>query len=260
MFSIITGRNLLAQGTAKTDTSGYKFWKNELGTNIAPIISSLMGGYIPNQQYTISYKRIIKGANAIRINAAIQIYVRNNFQTNNPNLPDNYELVSQSANSEVRRYSEDKRDPKFQLGMGYEWRKGSHRLSRFYGLDLVLGRTSSSYTKKDYFMVLDSTASPSSLASGGAAWIIDPNNNQPSTAFDSRTNSLYFGLSPFYGLRYPITKRLIVTAQIGFDATMAIGNYTSDDYTNNIHLSGMVTTVDFDSRGVISDVTLAYRF
>ena len=257
MFCIITTGKFFAQEVAKTDTSGYKFRKNELGLNFVPLVGAALGGFSSNPQYALSYKHIFKGSNAFRINVGVQLYVQENWQYSSPNMPDNYELVSQSLTTEIRRYSESISDPKYQLGIGYERRVGNHRLSRFYGADLIMGRSSRSYSKKDYFMVLDSAGTP---YSNGPSWIIDPNNNQPSTAFDSRTNSFYFGLSPFYGFRYPITKRLIVTAQMGFDASIAIGNYQSDDYANNIHLSGMVTTADFNIKGLISDLSLVFRF
>lgn len=256
LFSILASEGLKAQGMPKVDTAGYKFWKNELGMNVAPFACMAMGAYIYDAQYSFSFKRIVKGANALRINAGVQLFVNDRYLYSSPHTPDNYELVSQSSTSEIRRYTESVRKPKLQLGLGYEWRKGNHRLSRFYGADLIVGRSSVQNTKKDYFMVLDSAGTPSS---NGPVWVRDPNNTQPSTAFDSRTNSFYLGLAPFYGLRFPITKRLILTAQVGFDMSMAIGNYETEDYANGIHLSGMVTSFDFNMRG-ISDVTLAYRF
>jgi hypothetical protein len=70
---------------------------------------------------------------------------------------------------------------------------------------------------------------------------------------------LSVGLSPFFGAKYPLSKRFSLSAQVGADMTYRIEDIT--EHTALATKKSKVTTFDFSqAAGVISDISIVYKF
>ena len=243
---------------SKTDSTTYQFRKNEIGINLAPVLSYLMGGAPNSPRYSVSYKHLTKGGNAIRFGAGIQVI--GDYYGSYFSIPsyDNYQIISYSSTTEVRRYSRYFQSPRYQGNVGFEWRRGKKRLSRFFGADLCIGYYRASMEQRDHFYSLDSTG----MSNGNplVMWKEDVPGSAGSLALSSNTPFFTAGISPFYGIRYPISRRFVLSAQMGVDFFFGLGKNVTDDYANGLHSENTWYQFNFDSPGIINDVSLVYRF
>ena len=125
---IIPGMNSIAQGTLSNNdsTSSVKHRKNEIGINIAPVLSTLLSSYREKNRFSFTYKRILGEKSAFRLAAAID----QGFTS--------YSSTSEKSDTSIITYlNHDRISP--HLNLGYERTFGKNKLKWFYGADLILG-------------------------------------------------------------------------------------------------------------------------
>lgn len=250
----------ISQEISKTDSSAEKISKNELGFNIAPIAVALMGGEAYRPTFSLSYKRIIKEKNALRFSLNYQ------FPMMNWNYGDDYYIVSQTDNTQLRRYFERDNGNKIQTNIGYERRFGKRKIKYFFGADLTLGFTNESYRIYDENFVLEKYPYQGlyySPQSGGIDTLYQFISDPDSFAVDiysETTKYISVGTSPFFGFYYPLSKRFSLSFRTGFDLYFSLGKKDEKNYTNNETTKTRVSTFDFNMNGLINDLSIVYRF
>jgi hypothetical protein len=157
---------------------------------------------------------------------------------------DVYDLA---ADSSITKHSIER--PGFlspHVNLGYERVYGKRKLKWFYGADLSLGYSENITLNQSIRIVKDSVG-----------WVEDV--TFTSTTGRSKTTTVSVGVSPFFGLKYPINKRLSVSAQLGIDAA-----YRSQRITGAIIggvRPGHYTSFDFNTEsGLLNDISIIYRF
>ncbi|MBL7888130.1 MAG: hypothetical protein JNL24_01185 [Bacteroidia bacterium] len=246
LLFILVSFSSIAQET--TDQSKEeKTPKNEIGFNTIPLIKIAIGQErIIHNRYNLSYKRVLNDQSALRFS-----FVLDHFKPAVEPAPFLNDTIFQSPNNSLVTEKEFRSEYfKPHLNIGYERRFGKKKLGFFYGADLTAGYYQKRSFKENYNLKSDTTAT------GATFWYFD--DKLPSYTTQSRSNIMFAGLHSFFGARYPITKRMIITAQVGFDAVLSRDKTTVIE--NNVESTRTVNSFDFSSPGILSDVSIVYRF
>jgi hypothetical protein len=221
--------------------------KNEAGLNTAPFITMFLGAEMYHPKIALSYKRIIKSKNAIRasINSLSETYINSNYK--------NYYIISQTDSTQLRRNYENTNGNKYQVNIGYEWRKGKKKLKYFFGNDLIFGYAGEKHRTYDENYILQKTIIGKDTLN---QFYLDSS----ITIEYSSTRYLYAGISPFIGLYYPLSKKFVLSIQTGADILFSIGRVRTKDYIKNETSEVRVSTFDLNMNGLINDLSLVYRF
>jgi len=225
---------------------------NEISLNIAPVATGLMGASIFSPRYSLSYKKIVKEKNALRFGASY--LVRNSEYYSYYN--DNYSVLFSSDSVQMRRYFKYDAGNKIQISAGYELRWGKHKLKHFAGADVIGGyyKTRTTWEDKEYYL----TITPNQ---GDTFPQWKQNTSIPvSLARETIAEMFYVGISPFYGVRLDISKRFAMSAQVGFDASFDFGNSTDNNYYAGTYTETKIISFNFETSGLISDLSLIYKF
>lgn len=245
-------------GPFKHDST--KVRNNEIGLNIAPLASGLMGASTFSPKYTVTYKKLCEQKSALRFSLSYVARNGNSYFWSGPDSYDNYDVLSSSDSVQLRRYHTYKPGNKIQLSIGYEYRWGKKKLKHFVGADITGGyyKTTNVWEDKEYILrVWDSpnSGTSDSLPTWGQ------NTSAPtSIARQITADMFYIGLNPFYGLRYDVSKRFTLSAQTGFDLSFDFGNSYDDNYANGTYTEGRQIWFNFETIGLISDLSLIYHF
>ena len=125
------------------------------------------------------------------------------------------------------------------------------KLKWFYGTDLALGYFKSESYKQNKTLVRDT-------AFGQNVWV-EVQNAQAEIVLRTKTKGYSIGLSPFFGAKFPISKRFSVSAQVGMD--MAFKNMEVTETKNGLTNKQRVSSFDFNlSTGIVNDISLIYKF
>ena len=241
--------------TATPETGTIK--KNEIGFNTAPIASILLGSEPYAPKLSLSYKRVINERNALRFSSSYQF----NWGDGQWYNLYNYDIVLQTDSTQIRRYRQSNNGDRAQVNTGYEWRRGKKKIKYFFGADLILGHTSHSYNLFDQSYVLEKGLPYQSFSGGDTLYHFAPDNtSQTSYVQSEKTHFVYGGVSPFLGLIYPLSKRFLLSVQMGVDASFSYGKTTHHDYTKNTTYDSFSSSLDFNSAGIVNDLSLVYRF
>jgi len=211
-----------------------KIRKNEIGINVLPVLVELTGAMPDHKDLiNITYRRLIKNKHALRITSGVY--------TPEYERPDYIAAVISKSNSVAVIQNNKVGGINLQAGIGYEYIIGRRRLKHVVGLDLTYN-----YQKQiistDYSLVKDS---------------IGPNNFHQSTSSSIDTgkvvkNNYYnkIGANLFYSLRYPLSKKWLMTASV----ILSWQTYRTQDLSQNVRI------YDFNVNGLVSEVSLFYRF
>ena len=219
-----------------TNSLKIKARPNELGIDISSLLTILMGTQDYSGRYTnLTYRHWIAD------NHALRAFIGNNFQeeTDPFSLPQNSGIIP-GEQPLVYSTKVTTTPTNFQVGIGYEYLHGG-RFKHGPGADLVYNNV---YEKTEFFNVKvyeskDSTGMTTQqwdkLDSGAHVQVVNINK---------------FGFNLGYSIRYQITKRWVISA----------GTMGSFRVSARSGPTGTIYNFDFDMVGIISDISLFYRF
>ena len=238
-------------GTFATETKfdSTKVRKNELGLNIAPLAVALMGGSSYYPRYALTYKRWFTEKRAIRIGVSYNEQVGDYPLGGLP-----YKTLQLTDSTRRDYYSYYQANEKYQLNLGYQFIFGKRKLKQFAGIDLILGLYHSHYYSYAETIEFDTTGVGQSNA--GLYETLLYSTDLGTTNYDTK----FIGLSPFYGIMFPVSKRFSVSAQVGYDFTYGITTATKSIYSAGQPQSYTYNVFEINSPGIVNDVSLIYRF
>ena len=189
------------------------------------------------------------------------LFRSNSFDTyGGINLSDNYDLIAHTDSTQIRRYAYQNPEDKIQVNLGYEWRRGKKKLKRFFGTDVITGYYQSKITKRDYAFKLGYTKQQQITYGTKYPQYVPDDSQYATIAFSETSDLFYVGLSPFYGIRYPISKRFSMSVQTGFYLYFAFGNTSYNDYTKSVFKNYSTNFLSTGISNFINDISLSYHF
>lgn len=237
VFSIL----LKAQDTVVVNE---KFYKNELGINLAPVAVGIFGG-IPAYEtnLALTYRHFMNDKRAIRIRPSISF-----FDAQSKSLS---EIVSLTDSTKVTENYNKSISASPSLNIGYELNWGKKKIKWFSGCDIYYN-----YNKEEnYIMTVYSSIDSSTLSSGYLYYATDSILTEKINTI--RRHSL--GVSPFVGIRFDINNKYSISANTSF--TFGLGFAEQDVFLNNFYLrSYNWKEWNFNLISVISDVSLIIKF
>lgn len=231
------------------DTSEVKTGKHDIAINVVPVIQFLTGASTGGnvQRFSFMYRQRLKNGCYLRFGIMFD-----KVKTSYYNAKDSaFTVVSQTDTSQFRKYDRGSLVYiKPALLFGFEKEAGRKRLKHFYGADLAIGVYH--YYNKQYYHT----------------YLSDPTNQndpwKPSTTPDNLIQRidykvLFFGLMPFYGLRYQFTEHWILSAQVGLNVFADVGQ-TITENGNLDTFSAPYHKLNTTSPGLVNDISLIIRF
>ncbi len=225
--------------------------RNELYLNIAPVFSTLLGGFPANEMnYSLFYKRTLKNPRwAMRTGILFKPQINNYYNAFNFN-DDLYFEVTDSTRTANKFYANNIN--KWQVNAGMEWRsKGNKRWSTFVGLDLIYGIYKQSYVLYDVQEKLDTNGH----------WNTDLNSTAAVQMLDYKQNmSWYVGLSPKLGLRYAFNRHWMMSLQAGFDTYFLKTAYYTRNYFGTSIQQYAANYFEYNMNSFFDEFAVVYRF
>lgn len=215
------------------------YFKNEVHFNVSHGLSVLMGG--SGRQYNeVTYLRFLNEKIALRAGVYNYGAIINEWEN----------TIDLSDSSVVKRENKSYLTSKWGLKLGVQKNMGQNRLKWHYGSDVGV------YSHQHQYHLYENI------------YLKDDNNNTgyhyapENSELLEEINHPIFGIaiSPFIGLRYPISKHFLLSAQMGGDLMFSTGTQFTNNYRTGEKSHRQTNYFDFDSPGIISNVSLAYRF
>lgn len=224
------------------------FKRNEISINTAPVFRMLLGaGSSEATRFSATYKRNLNCKSAFRFSIMADMI---NQYPHYPN-PWNDAIILETDSVLIKQTTVSPGYVSPHVNIGYERLFGKNKLKWFYGTDLTLGYFKSESYKQNKTLVRDT-------AFGQNAWV-EVQNVQADIISRSKTKGYSIGLSPFFGAKFPISKRFSVSAQVGVDMTFK--NMEVTETKNGLTNKQRVSTFDFNqSTGILNDISLVYKF
>lgn len=245
LFTLISIGTLAQESTPSINQE--KILKNEIGFNTIPIIKLAIGQeQATYNRYSLSYKRVLGEKSALRFSIIVD-----HLKPNTDPAPYLSDTIFQSPSNSLVTEKEFRANFfKPQLNVGYERRFGKKKLRFYYGADLIAGYYQKKSFKENYNLKNDTTST------GATYWYFDE--LIPSYTVKSHSEVMFAGFHSFFGARYPITKRVMITAQVGFDAVLSRDKNTVIE--NNVESTRTIHSFDFSTPGLLGDISIVYRF
>jgi hypothetical protein len=236
-----------AQNNSSDTSSLQVIRKNQLCLNVAPLLVGFMGGGVNSAKLGLMYKRSTGEHVALRIGAYY-------FTPEDNYAPKPY--YSMYVNDSTRRdyYNYYQVNEKWQLHLGWQYTFGKRKLKQFAGADVISGiaySRNNNYAEDSHV----ATVLPPSTTAGSYETIV--------AAYDLGTRysrTIYAGLSPFYGISYPLSKHFALSAQTGFDLSFGFSKVEQKVSGNPSGYSDHYRTMDFNVPFLVNDVSLVYHF
>ncbi|MBL0329660.1 MAG: hypothetical protein IPP64_09640 [Bacteroidetes bacterium] len=249
LFVIVTGANAqeLTDSTKKS-TEVPAFKRNEISINTAPVFRLLLNsGETQATRFSATYKRNLSCKSALRFSVMADM-VRND--TYYPNYWGDA-IILQTDTVLIKQTTVTPAYVSPHVNIGYERLFGKHKLKWFYGADVILGYSQSRAYKQNKTLVRDTTLGPN-------AWV-EAQTFQADIVSKTTTKAYSVGISPFFGAKYPISKRFSISAQVGADMTFQNKQITETTSASTKNYN--VSVFDFNqSTGIINDISLIYKF
>ncbi len=209
--------------------------RNEIGLNVLPPILLLAGVNSAQTKYfNATYKRFLSERNALRVTAGVNVF-------NTPTNPNIIKSTFVGGGLTLNKVTTTSTPINVQGSLGYERVMGKRRLKHVIGADLTYNYVNERVLS-EYYGTKDTTI----------------NNIQMSdyiridTGRTVKNNYVHkFGITPFYSIRYPITKRWLLTTSVRANFQM---------YKRKVDGYPDMTISDFNLNGLLSEVSLFYRF
>ncbi|HEY1055868.1 MAG TPA: hypothetical protein VGE24_12055 [Emticicia sp.] len=220
---------------------------NELGINVAPVIRNLLlNGSVPVNRFSLSYKRYLNERSGLRFIGVVDLV--NKDMPGYSSYSEKIFLQDDSILIKQKRITPVYVSPR--LNLGYERLFGKRKLKWFYGADVSVGYAVSKSMLQNFTMQKDT--------SSGQNYFKD----QPvhgETISSTRTRILSFWFSPFFGVKYPLSKRFSVSAQVGVD--FVFSDERSVENAAGLKKESNSKAIDFNQNsGFLNDVSLIYKF
>jgi hypothetical protein len=229
----------------KTDPD---FKKNEISINTAPVLRQLLNSSGSSAtRFSVSYKRNLNERSALRF-SLVADRINDDFY---PKHGADREIILLNSDSVIIRQetiSPGYISPHFNIG--YERLFGKGKLKWFYGADLALGYSESHSLKQNITLNRDSIQ-------GTYGWV--ENNYQPEIVSKTTVKSVMVGVTPFFGVKYPLSKRFSLSAQVGVDVVFK--SQDAEEKGSGINKRSHFSSFDFNQdTGFLNDISLIYKF
>lgn len=222
--------------------------KNEISINTAPVFRVLFSaGSVEATRFSATYKRNLTCKSAFRFSIMVDKINENGYYPG----PWKDAIILQTDSVLIKQSTVNPGYVSPHINIGYERLFGKNKLKWFYGADLTLGYYESQSYKQNKTLVRDT-------AFGQNAWV-EVMNVQADIVSKTKTKAYAVGISPFFGAKYPISKRFSVSAQVGADMAFQSKEIaeTKGVTTSKYHVSAF----DFNmNTGIINDISLIYKF
>lgn len=245
---LIVGMSAIAQENASSVNASTlpTLRKNELSVNIAPALRLLLNtGTSDATRFSMTYKRYLNEKSALRFSLVADL-INHDI---NPNPHDERILVLGDT-AVIRQNTITPTYVSPHLNIGYERLFGKNKLKWFYGADLVIGYSMSKTITQNIQLNRDTAQG----STGWVEWVAHPD-----VVSSKHTEAFSVGVSPFFGVKYPLSKHLSVSAQAGVDFLYRNQIVTEKGVgaDKRMHYS----TFDFnETGGILNDVSLVYKF
>lgn len=237
MLLLLCAYALNANSQDTTTTANLsKVKRHEVGLNILPPFLMLAGASGGNPHYfNFTYKYFLNERLAFRTTAGIIVF-GNNYSYSNQT-----ETVVKTSSVTINKtnYTHDPTNVQGSLGLEYVF--GKRKLKHVAGFDLTYN-----YQNRreniSYYKLTDSIGSNNQKIQN---W---QNIDTGRAVINTYINK--YGITPFYSVRYPITEKFILTSSMRLNLQASQKRYNGITYTS----------FDFNMSGIISEVSLFYRF
>lgn len=251
-FLVIAASASAQEGTdfnsSPTTVASEPLKRNEISINTAPLFRMLLGaGSSEATRFSATYKRNLTSKSAFRFSIMADMMNQNSYYPN----PWNEAIILQTDSVLIKQTTVSPSYVSPHVNIGYERLFGKNKLKWFYGTDLTLGYHKSESYKQNKTLVRDT-------AFGQNAWV-EVLDVQANIVSSTKTKGYSIGLSPFFGAKFPVSKRLSISAQVGAD--MAFRNMEVEETKAGITNKSRFSTFDFNlSTGILNDISLVYKF
>jgi hypothetical protein len=222
--------------------------KNELSINTAPFLRVLLNaGNMDVTRFSATYKRNLNERSALRFSLVADFINNKAYNDFNNSQKEVILLRTDSVLIKQKIISQNYVAP--HMNIGFEKLFGKHKLKWFYGADVFVGYSEKRSFKQNTTLRRDTTQGPFS-------WVEDESNREIISKTNVKTISI--GLSPFFGAKYPISKRFSISAQVGGDMAYRTNNIS--EMTSSTHKTSRISDFDFFEPSILNDVSLIYKF
>lgn len=235
LLSCVIANNVHSQDSLKA-SKAQNTKRHEIGVNILPPFLLLCGGYGNQPKFmNATYRYLLSEHNALRATAGVNIY-------NSPSpLSFQKEAVSMTNGLVIYENTTSNTPSNFMVGAGYERIMGKRQLKHVVGFDLTYNyvdetRITDYYGMKDTLINNITTKEFVRIDTGR-------------TVTHRYCNKI--GITPFYSIRYALNKNWLLTA-----STRLNFQY----YQVKSEKNPTTSQFDFNTSGLISEVSLFYRF
>jgi len=222
--------------------------KNEISINTAPLFRVLLNASSSEAtRFSATYKRNLNCHSALRLSIMADMMNGDNYYTH----PWNDVIILQTDSVMIKQSQVAPGYVSPHINIGYERLFGKHKLQWFYGADLLVGYAQN----KSY---LQNTTLIRDTAQGSSAWV-ERYDLKADVVSKTEKKIVSVGISPFFGAKYPISKRFSLSAQVGFDLTFRHEDLTitKGSFIDKLNVSSF----DFNSStGILNDISLVYKF
>lgn len=135
------------------------------------------------------------------------------------------------------------------LGLGYEWRRGSTRLQGYYGAEVMIGYSSGTTNKYTYGNGYSaSNLSPESTTWNGGGGVISEGGEAERVTEENNASSFSIGARPFAGVEYFVAPKISLGMEFGWSI-----NYTTFGGSETTFESWSSSANEVTTRTVESD-------
>jgi hypothetical protein len=215
----------------------------EIGINIAPFVSIILGTYPEKAILSATIKTKIGNQSYLRISPRFISNPKGNYYFNN-------NLARTLSNTDSTQVDQNifQDNNAVQMNIGYEFRVPKGRWQIMFGADL-------------FYRFGWETMSVSTLYYSKDSTIHNPVMKITDVEFNDerKGNSHFVGIMPFYGLWLELSPNLSIAAVM--KAALRMGSGTFVSYNSNFELDKVKSGYSiFETGPLISDLTLSYRF
>ncbi len=225
-----------------------EFKRNEISINTAPLFRVLLASTSAEAtRFSATYKRNLTCKSALRFSVMADMINENSYHPS----PWNEAIILQTDSVLIKQTTVSPAYVSPHVNIGYERLFGKNKLKWFYGTDLALGYFKSESYKQNKTLMRDT-------AFGQNAWV-EVLNVQADIVSSTKTKGYSVGLSPFFGAKFPVSKRFSISAQVGLD--LAFRNAEVEETKAGITNKSRVSSFDFNmNTGILNDISLVYKF
>lgn len=246
-YTFLFGLALLITSTAysqskTTDSLLFTFPKNEVGVNVAPHLSYMLGGSVSQEvRFSFIYKRQLQQRLYLRISPEINLF--NDFFN-----PEGYTKILNVTDSTIREQKSETRIITPGINLGLEYRIPSKKLQWLVGADLAYR---ADFVRREVFTT-DYTFE-------NTAFDVRKEFQNRTTNATYNSNYHYVGVVPSLGIWLPLGDKFSLASTVQYQAIFGFGEEVLFDRDFNPKRNTN-QSFEFSMRNVLSDVVISYMF